>query len=117
VAAASGRSPCPLERSRSAKRRAPARASPTTRRRSYDTRPVRRRRYIEIDPVWWSRSSCGAPQMAALLRVLAAEGWELTTTRRRARLARRFTTKCEYRAALAKARFAVAEHLTGPPAT
>lgn len=81
--------------------------------RDYDVRPVHRRRYIEIDAAWWSGSPGASAQMGGLVCALAADGWVTAKSRRRTRLVRRFASEADYRAALAKARFTVAAHLTG----
>lgn len=84
-------------------------------RRAYDVRRVRRRRYIEIDPAWWSDSPAAPAQMAPLVGALVADGWTTAQACRRVRLMRRFASDSEYRAAIARARFAVAAHLAASP--
>ena len=50
--------------------------------------------------------------MRRLVCALSADGWATARSRRRTRLVRRFASESEYRAAVAKARFTVAAHLT-----
>src|ERR1019366_3110392 len=58
-------------------------------RRAYDVRRVRRRRYIEVDPAWWSDSPAAPAQMAPLVGALVADGWTTAQACRRVRLRRR----------------------------
>jgi hypothetical protein len=53
--------------------------------------------------------------MAPLVGALVADGWTTAQACRRVRLMRRFASDSEYRAAIARARFAVAAHLAASP--
>jgi hypothetical protein len=76
---------------------------------------MHRRRYIEIDPAWWSDPPAAPTQMARLVCALVADGWTTAKACRRVRLVRRFATDSEYRVAIARARFTVAAYLMGNP--
>jgi hypothetical protein len=73
---------------------------------------VARSRYIEVDGSQWSATPQIAPALGVLFDALERDGWETAKVRdHRGVFARRFTSSKEYRAALALARFTVAEHL------
>jgi alkanesulfonate monooxygenase SsuD/methylene tetrahydromethanopterin reductase-like flavin-dependent oxidoreductase (luciferase family) len=68
--------------------------------------------YIEVDGSQWRATRQMPQDLAALANALERDGWETAKVRDHRRLfARRFTSNKEYRAALASARFTVAQHL------
>jgi hypothetical protein len=76
---------------------------------------VRRRRFIEIDPAWWSDPRATPTQLAPLVCALVDDGWRAVKDHGRVRLVRRFASDSEYRVALARARFTVAAYLMRSP--
>ncbi len=69
-------------------------------------------RYIEVDASTWGDASHQAPEPGPLFSDLAADGWEVAEAGGLRRLfVRRFETESEFRAAVARARFKVAEYL------
>ena len=70
-------------------------------------------RYIEVDASNWSDASHETTEPERLFDDLAADGWEVAEARGLRRLfVRRFETESEFRAAVARARFKVAEYLS-----